>query len=131
MNESLNMLFLSRQFSYRLYRSLVIFPAELDLSLKIILSIHEEVAIIRVLRLENTKLDQEELHARQDDDVIVQHHSHQQDTEPYELEVEEALPSDGHADHPDDQGPHTVQDHPGGGRQLLGHGDASKVEEGN
>ena len=50
-----------------------------------------------------------------------------QDT--YQLEKEEVLPPDGHADRPDDEGSHTVQHHPSGGGQLLGHGDSGKVEE--
>ena len=70
-------------------------------------------------------------HTWQDDDVVVEHHADQEDAEADELEEEEVLPPNGHADNPDDESPHTVQHHPRGSRQLFGHRDSSKVEEGN
>ena len=47
------------------------------------------------------------------------------------LQVLELLPTDCQTESPDDQCPDTVEDHPGGGTELLGHRDASKVEKGD
>ena len=93
--------------------------------------IYLQIPILGDLRQHPSHLDSDQLDGGEDDDVVVKHHSDKEDAEPNQLKEEEALPTNGHADHPDDEGPDTVQHHPGGGSQLLGHGDASKVKEGN
>ena len=85
----------------------------------------------------------------EDDDVIVEHHANNEDTEAEQLKSKEVLPSHANAvkgtkniltfdvfvkfspDHPDHKGPDTVKHHAGGGWQLFGDTNAGKVEEGD
>ena len=100
----------------------------MNLSL-LITNVYLQIPVLSHLRLEETKLDCQEFDCWENDDVIVEHHSSQQYAEPDELKVIEILPADEHADGPDDESPHAVQDHPRGGRQFLRDGDARKVEK--
>ena len=93
-------------------------------------SVHLEVAVLG-LRETEADLVGDEFEEREYDDVVVEHHSNQQDAEANQLKIVECLPANEHAHGPDDERPHAVQHHPGRGRQLLRHGDAGKVKEGN
>ena len=96
-----------------------------------VLSLDLEVSILSDLFLHKAHPDSNELDGGQDHDVVIKHHSGDQNTETNQLEEEEVLPANSHADRPDDEGPHAVQHHPRGRRQLLRHGDTGKVEKGD
>ena len=94
-------------------------------------SVDLQVSVLCYFRLKDSELDGNQPYHRKNDDIIVEHHSDEQDAEPNELQEVKLLPANEHTDSPDDEGPNAVQHHPGGGRQLLGHGDPGKVEESN
>lgn len=96
-----------------------------------VLSLDLEVSILSDLILHKSHPDSNELDGGQDDNVVIKHHSGDQNTETNQLEEEEVLPANSHADRPDDEGPHRVQHHPGGSRQFFGHRDTGKVKERN
>merc|ERR1719154_779408 len=95
------------------------------------LSLDLEVPVLSDLILHAAYLDPDELDDGKNDDVVIEHHTGDQDTETNQLQEEEVLPSYGHANRPDHKGPHRVQHHPSGSCQLFGHRDTGKVEECN
>lgn len=65
------------------------------------------------------------------EDVVVDKRAQDQEHKPDDLQVAERLPADDQAVRPDCDGPHTVEHHPCGGRQVLGDADSTEVEKGN
>uniref|UniRef100_A0A8C3PL16 Clusterin N-terminal domain-containing protein n=1 Tax=Calidris pygmaea TaxID=425635 RepID=A0A8C3PL16_9CHAR len=63
--------------------------------------------------------------------AVVKSSARQEHPKAQDLQPVEGLPAQGQADGPDDHGAEAVQDHAGGGTDLLGDADAGEVEEGD